>query len=139
VFRTASSRQPVATLKYERHDVFRTASSRQPVATISFICAALFVHTKVLFGRKVTSELWGYRVVKPARVLRLFLGPFNHVTGAVIRIGPFQRARQVRPTFSVKMEAQSACDALCFCVKQKVKNVEVTETDCNYLVIFLRR
>jgi hypothetical protein len=56
----------------------------QPVATISFICAALFVHTKLLFSRKVTSELWGYGVVKLARVLRLFLGLFNHVTGAVI-------------------------------------------------------
>jgi hypothetical protein len=56
VFRTGSSRQAVAALTYERHDVFRTGSSRQPVDTISFTCAALFVHTKVLFSRKVTSE-----------------------------------------------------------------------------------
>jgi hypothetical protein len=102
VFRTGSSRQPVDALMYDWHDVFRTDSSRQPVATISFICAALFVRTKVLFGRKVTSELWGYGIVKPARVLRLFLALCSHVTGPVVRTSPFQRAHQVRPASSLR-------------------------------------
>lgn len=74
--------------------------------------------------------------MKPARVLRLFLGLFNHVTGAVIRIGPFQRVRQFRPASSVKTKVQSACDTLRFCVKQKWRTLRLQKPAITMVLYF---